>query len=243
MDCKIIRDLLPLYHDEVASIESIKLVEDHLETCPECKEILSSIKEDVKKKTMPNIEQAKVSGFRAVKKRLRLKSIITVVISVFCAIVVVSALTYGVFFYEMVVPYSEVEQKITQQFDSAPDFIANLYGYKSIYINIIEDTIYLSLMDSIWTRYFTRSNNFLSFYMSEAPVAPIAPIAPIAPAAPGSEIPELPSLPDAPEPPNPLNIISEATKIYYLDGNVSGFWRNDTSLSDAIANAILIWEK
>ena len=37
-DCNIIRDLLPLYVDDVCSQESKKLVEEHLQECPACLE-------------------------------------------------------------------------------------------------------------------------------------------------------------------------------------------------------------
>lgn len=36
--CDLIRDIMPLYHDEVASEESRKAVEEHLEECSACKE-------------------------------------------------------------------------------------------------------------------------------------------------------------------------------------------------------------
>ena len=37
MKCEIIRDLIPLYLDDVCSEESKKLVEDHLSECKECR--------------------------------------------------------------------------------------------------------------------------------------------------------------------------------------------------------------
>ena len=35
--CDVIRDLLPLYHDDVCSEDSRRLVETHLEACPACR--------------------------------------------------------------------------------------------------------------------------------------------------------------------------------------------------------------
>ena len=37
MTCEVIRDLLPLYADGVASQESRALVEEHIRTCDECR--------------------------------------------------------------------------------------------------------------------------------------------------------------------------------------------------------------
>ena len=37
MDCEIVRDLLPLYHDGACSQASRAAVEAHLKTCPACR--------------------------------------------------------------------------------------------------------------------------------------------------------------------------------------------------------------
>lgn len=41
--CKIIEDLLPLYHDGVCSEESRLMVKEHLSQCEECHSLLSKI--------------------------------------------------------------------------------------------------------------------------------------------------------------------------------------------------------
>jgi hypothetical protein len=41
--CKIIEDLLPLYHDGVCSEESKQMIEEHLSQCEECRNLLSKI--------------------------------------------------------------------------------------------------------------------------------------------------------------------------------------------------------
>jgi hypothetical protein len=44
--CDIITDLLPLYHDEVCNESSKKLVEEHLEECSTCKDLLEKMKDN-----------------------------------------------------------------------------------------------------------------------------------------------------------------------------------------------------
>jgi len=46
ISCDIIKDLLPLYHEEVCSAESKQLVEEHLINCENCKEMASKMKND-----------------------------------------------------------------------------------------------------------------------------------------------------------------------------------------------------
>jgi len=43
MQCKIIEDLLPLYHDSVCSAESRQMVEEHLSQCEACRHLLDQI--------------------------------------------------------------------------------------------------------------------------------------------------------------------------------------------------------
>ena len=40
LDCEVIRDLLPLYAEHIASPASTALVEEHLESCEACREEL-----------------------------------------------------------------------------------------------------------------------------------------------------------------------------------------------------------
>lgn len=43
ISCKVIEDLLPLYHDGVCSQESRALVEEHLETCEDCTKLCKAL--------------------------------------------------------------------------------------------------------------------------------------------------------------------------------------------------------
>ena len=45
-ECDVIRDLLPLYADDACSEHSRALVEEHLDECPSCSEMLQRLKED-----------------------------------------------------------------------------------------------------------------------------------------------------------------------------------------------------
>ena len=42
--CNVIRDLIPLYADDACSAESRRMVDEHLEECPECGRMLSRLK-------------------------------------------------------------------------------------------------------------------------------------------------------------------------------------------------------
>lgn len=64
-NCNIIKDLLPLYKENLLSDESKKFVEDHLKSCPECENIL---------KEQMQIESKKSKPLYFVEKRIRKES-------------------------------------------------------------------------------------------------------------------------------------------------------------------------
>ena len=45
--CKIIEDLLPMYHDEICSEESAALIEEHLKECASCSQVLASLRGEI----------------------------------------------------------------------------------------------------------------------------------------------------------------------------------------------------
>lgn len=45
--CKIIEDLLPMYHDGICSEDSAALVEEHLKECQNCNQILASLRGEI----------------------------------------------------------------------------------------------------------------------------------------------------------------------------------------------------
>lgn len=65
MNCEIIRDLLPLYVDDVCSDETRKEVEEHLKTCTDCKTIYDFMCSDMEKRAKTkNIPQEKAIYLR-----------------------------------------------------------------------------------------------------------------------------------------------------------------------------------
>ena len=44
MNCKIVQDLLPSYIDHTCSKETKQIVEEHIDGCCECRDLLNSIK-------------------------------------------------------------------------------------------------------------------------------------------------------------------------------------------------------
>lgn len=78
--CEVIRDLLPLYVDGVASEESRKLIEEHLQECEDCREYLKLLQEDLPKAVTPDYAD-EVSSLRKIKRRMLLNKVLIVMVT------------------------------------------------------------------------------------------------------------------------------------------------------------------
>ncbi|MGL5646274.1 MAG: DUF3955 domain-containing protein [Clostridium sp.] len=52
--CEIIRDLLPLYSDEVCSEESSQIVREHIAECEDCRNMLEKMNQEIKVENLDN---------------------------------------------------------------------------------------------------------------------------------------------------------------------------------------------
>lgn len=79
LNCEIVRDLLPLYHDGVVSESTKKVVEEHLETCKECTEEYEKLCQELTTagKELPTTGQQFADMMKKIKmKRIFLTAVI-----------------------------------------------------------------------------------------------------------------------------------------------------------------------
>ena len=91
ISCKVIQDLLPLYHDNVCSPETNALVEEHLQNCEACQEEFHKLeksplaengkKEEAEKENVQRMKNVKKALH---KKRVRVSVITAVVVLLLC---------------------------------------------------------------------------------------------------------------------------------------------------------------
>ena len=80
--CKIIEDLLPLYHDKICSEESSSMVEDHLKECAQCKKLLEDLDQDASVVKPENVKLLK--GVREQWIKIRKRSLVRGLIAGIC---------------------------------------------------------------------------------------------------------------------------------------------------------------
>ena len=84
LECDVIRDLLPLYAEKLASPASSALVEQHLAECPACRAELEQMEKPVPVQPEPQPD----APLRSIRKTLQKKSIriaVAAVLAVLCA--------------------------------------------------------------------------------------------------------------------------------------------------------------
>lgn len=84
ISCDVIRDLLPLYAEEMVSAGSKKMVEEHLQECPSCVKALNEIREPV-----VSIREKTGSGLKHFRKRMIQKLVLGLMAVLFFSITVV----------------------------------------------------------------------------------------------------------------------------------------------------------
>lgn len=85
------KDLIPLVADNIASEESKKFVENHCETCDDCKKELWIAKQDIKTEISDSAENQVWDNINKIQKKKKIKKIINV------SVIAVLVIVIGVF--------------------------------------------------------------------------------------------------------------------------------------------------
>lgn len=83
-ECDIVQDLLFGYVDNTLKEGSKELVEEHLKSCRECKNTFDNLKENEE-----NEENIKIDGLKKVNKKMKIKTLIIITISLLLLIFVI----------------------------------------------------------------------------------------------------------------------------------------------------------
>lgn len=184
-ECNIVRDLLPLYIENMVSAESAQFVEAHLSNCPECNEIYDSMLEtkgDEKLGLDEKEEQNKeILPLLIVKRKLNKKRIVTSIIAVVISLVIL--LVAGTVAYSVIdkhnkeaeIDYGESQRYSIEDRKAAVDEILNTiyaqgFGYDIISIRFAGDAACLEEWDqyredSHFALEVDDCSNFMVFYI------------------------------------------------------------------------------
>ena len=89
ISCSIAKDLLPLYIEGILSEETAQVVELHLQTCENCKKDFEIMRQDFVFPSAPKIQEENEKILKELKHQLKIKRILTAVVTVFVTIAVI----------------------------------------------------------------------------------------------------------------------------------------------------------
>ena len=91
LSCAVVRDLLPLYADELVSDETRAEINGHLETCPACSAVLRDIRPEAGE---PEAERKRVDFLKKVRTRGRKRTAVTTIIGILLALLGISLIYF-----------------------------------------------------------------------------------------------------------------------------------------------------
>ena len=184
-ECNIVRDLLPLYVENMASDETREFVEAHLSKCPECNEIYDSMLETKEDEKLgldeKEVQNKEILPLLIVKRKLNKKRIVTSIIAVVISLVIL--LVAGTVAYSVIdkhnkeaeIDYGESQRYSIEDRKAAVDDILNTiyaqgFGYDIISIRFAGDAACLEEWeqygeDSIHALDIDDCSNFMVFYI------------------------------------------------------------------------------
>lgn len=104
LQCEIVQDLLPLYHDDVVNAVTKQAVEQHLDGCENCTKEYQELCEEFPKDNKD--EENTKSRFDNMKKRIKKKQVVKTTLIALVSCVVVALLGY-VLLYEPIIPVAD----------------------------------------------------------------------------------------------------------------------------------------
>lgn len=125
VSCSVIKDLIPLYVEGMVSEESSQLVEKHLETCEDCRSLLSELKQQehfpVDKNVMP---------LKKLKSSLRKRKVLTIILTFVCTLLI-SVIGFAFLTVPKYIPYSEETINVRELADGSVivEFGEEVSGY------------------------------------------------------------------------------------------------------------------
>lgn len=87
-NCDLIKDLLPLYVDEICSDESKKIVEEHLDECLDCRDYLNKLKKSVMIEENSNDGEEKTEILKKFKNKIIKRNITIALLNILIIILI-----------------------------------------------------------------------------------------------------------------------------------------------------------
>lgn len=214
--CNVIRDLLPLYHDDVCSDDTKVIIEEHLSECKECQNYYKMLLESDSIGTQSfdaDHEKRKASFVKSMKRKIIWKQIIAGVLSVTLLVVLIISGISVLSHTEQIVEYNDNISVHMMDDDLISRIKGNNHSQVQIkrvtqYVNDHdEDYLFFCVYQTRWDSLITNDNVF-------------------------SEVLLCPS----------DKGVDSVSRVYYYTGDYTGLENMDiTELQNIIDDSVLLW--
>lgn len=161
VSCEIIRDLLPLYAEDIASKETCLMVEKHMESCPSCRKEL----EEMKTKTVENLPMDRdARPLKKLKNTLFKNKLKTIAFTVIITLLVtITAITIANLTTPNYIPYSKDVVDISENSDGTivVEFSKDVSDY-DLERYLAEDqsgfTFHITAWNTFWSRNIAKGS-------------------------------------------------------------------------------------
>lgn len=117
-ECNIVRDILPLYIEDIASADTVSFVEDHLRKCPDCQAEYVNMKKPIEIPAIKDVPKNDISPLKSMKRLLLIQKIQTIVfIAILLAVILIAA--YAALDAPIYLPYTEDLLSISENLDGS----------------------------------------------------------------------------------------------------------------------------
>lgn len=152
--CSIVKDLLPLYIENMLQEDSKKFVEEHLADCPDCQKELKAMQQSAKV-----VVDADVVPLKKLRKKM-LEDKIQTILFTMALVFVIAIAAFAVLNSPRFFPYDANLMQITENENGklliSFDERVKAYGYTKYYDEQSDVEVYdISAWDSLWEHYFS----------------------------------------------------------------------------------------
>jgi hypothetical protein len=149
VNCDVIRDLIPLYVDGVASEASRALVEEHTENCLACKEILTGMLHG--NESIPiHVDDTEIGALKKMKRKITGKNIRVAIVTIVC----VAVFAVAFFGHQTQMPYDAGKTRVNLAVDQVIDIYYDGNYSAAVAIQDGED-FYICYRGTLFTRLFS----------------------------------------------------------------------------------------
>ena len=119
-ECNIVRDILPLYVEDMVSQDTASFVEEHLESCTKCREELAELKKSTEiadmGRSVPVNYVNEAAPLKAVKKRLRRTQMLMILLSFVVTVILTGGVGFFIFYWGVPVTSENFELETEFQY-------------------------------------------------------------------------------------------------------------------------------